>query len=137
LEIGAFGIVCKGTWKGELVAVKQVNGTGTSPESRQAFLKELELMFTLGKHPNGKKKYFFKKIHSKNLKYTLVIETLGVIESPLAVVVRFYKNGALDKYLENTSKISLSQKISWIKDIASGMKFLNKHKIIHRDLAAR
>lgn len=109
----------EGSYKGKDVAVKELK----SDLKLESILEEAKMMSMLQHHPN-------------------VVSLIGVVEGPpIKIVTELMSGGNLWNYLkEKKSKqieIMISQRMSWILDIAKGMDFLIKNGIIHRDLAAR
>lgn len=82
-----------------------------------------------------------------------VVKCLGIcVEPPILVMgtiiffddygsftcfTEFMKNGCLSDYLAEHSNISMSQKLTFMCEIASGMNHLHHEGVIHKDLAAR
>jgi len=111
---GAFGIVYKGKWRNQDVAVKKMLGT-FSKQQFEAFLAEAEIMSKLRPHEN-------------------VIQFLGVSNSnPPAIVTKYYELGSLLQY----KVVEEATMIGVLKGIAAGVAHLHAENIIHRDLAAR
>ena len=48
----AFGVVYEGKYKGQIVAIKEINGNVINEKEIKSFLQEAELMRTLPKHFN-------------------------------------------------------------------------------------
>jgi len=111
---GAYGEVYKGSWRNQDVAIKKVLG-GLDVS---AFMEEAKLMLRLRPHEN-------------------VVLFLGVVRSPLCIVLKFYDNGSLYTYLKSANPISLELKLKMMKGTAAGVAHLHREKVIHRDLAAR
>jgi serine/threonine protein kinase len=115
----AFGIVYKGTYNGENVAIKEINGIVINPTELSSFIQEAELMKSIGTHPN-------------------IIKLVGIVSDPFCIVVEFMPNGDLYKYLRNNKDdIKPFQEIKWMINICDGMVHLASNNIIHKDLAAR
>eukprot|EP01114_Cavostelium_apophysatum_P015196 TRINITY_DN4096_c0_g1_i1.p1 TRINITY_DN4096_c0_g1~~TRINITY_DN4096_c0_g1_i1.p1 ORF type:complete len:789 (+),score=95.98 TRINITY_DN4096_c0_g1_i1:134-2500(+) len=111
---GSFGEVFKGEWRNQTVAVKKVKqGVDTTD-----FMEEANLMLKLRPHEN-------------------VVQLLGVCSDPLCIVLKYYENGSLHRYLRNTASVAWNIKVGVMKGIAAGMAHLHAEKVIHRDLAAR
>ncbi len=109
LGSGAQGAVFVGRWRGEAVAVKKVKD---AQETNIHHLRRLS-------HPN-------------------VVRFRGVCtQSPpcYCVVMEFCPHGPLFNFLrEGRDQVPPKRLVEWTKQLASGMKYLHDHKIIHRDL---
>ena len=114
----AFGIVYKGKYKGQIIAVKEINGNIVDEKEIEGFIKEAELMRNLPPHPN-------------------ILNLLGISPQPFCLITEYMEKGDLSHYLRVNRSIDDKQKLKWMIDICSGMEHLSKHHIIHRDLAAR
>lgn len=71
-----------------------------------------------------------------------VVRTLGIIvsEEPMLIVMELMKKGSLDQYLiadRKRLKNAKNTQMSWVRDAARGMHYLDSLRVIHRDLAAR
>ncbi|EDS26736.1 basic fibroblast growth factor receptor 1 [Culex quinquefasciatus] len=132
---GAFGMVLLAEMKQDEetstpVAVKMLK-EGHTDDDFKNLVNELEIMKTIGKHPN-------------------IISLLGccIEDGPLYVIVEYARHGNLKDFLKshrfegdcgNTMKnvINTYQLISFASQIAFGMEHLESINVIHRDLAAR
>ena len=118
MNFRAFGVVYKGRYKGQIVAIKEINGNIINEKEIECFLQEAELMRTLPKHPN-------------------IVNFIGICAQPFCLVTEFMEKGDLSHYLIKNQIINEKQKIKWMIDICKGMEHLAKYHVIHRDLAAR
>ncbi|XP_033221595.1 tyrosine-protein kinase hopscotch isoform X2 [Belonocnema kinseyi] len=100
------------------VAVKKLKMRAVEADLRD-FEREISIMKTL-KHPN-------------------VVEILGVISEPdVCLVMEFLKHGSLQSYLAiNREVLDHRKLLSFALDIATGMDYLGRKSIVHRDLATR
>jgi tRNA A-37 threonylcarbamoyl transferase component Bud32 len=114
---GAFGMVYKGRWRNQQVAVKKFLDQLTEKQ-REDFVSECELIANIRPHEH-------------------VIQLLGICTEPYAIVVKYYEEGSLFDYLESGKPISPSEVIELLKGIAAGMAHLHSEKMVHRDLACR
>ncbi|KAF8365872.1 dlk-1 [Pristionchus pacificus] len=104
LGSGSQGAVFSGSWNGRPVAVKDIK------EAEIGHLKHLE-------HPN-------------------IIKFLGVCrQAPVfAVVMEYCTRGQLCEVLKKEHSVDSLEWVDWAKQIADGMDYLHKNKVIHRDL---
>ncbi|CAG2168709.1 unnamed protein product [Oppiella nova] len=114
---GTYGVVNKGLWRGQEVAVKQIK-----PEHHQAFETELKQLSRVSAHPN-------------------IVSLLGAIRDNgfVSLVMEFARGGSLYKVLHSDVPVlySLSDAISWVHQCASGVAYLHSMQpkaIVHRDL---
>ena len=114
----AFGIVYLGKYRGQYVAIKEINGNIVDEEEIQSFVQEAELMRKLPKHPH-------------------ILNFIGISPDPFCIITEFVEKGDLADYLKTNNEINEKQKINWMIDICEGMEHLALHHIIHRDLATR
>ena len=108
LGSGAQGAVFVGQLDNEPVAVKKVKD---EDETNIHHLRKLN-------HPNIIQ---FKGVCTQSPCYCIIMEYC-----PFGPLFNFFRDG--------TDKVPPKRLIDWSKQIASGMKYLHDHKIIHRDL---
>jgi hypothetical protein len=120
IDRGGYGIVYRGKWEGNVVAIKRI-------EMKETDMKRVELeaaIFLSLKHPH-------------------LVTCYGMSESPaagllspsLCIVTEWCKFGSLDNVLHTPAKqVSSDKMLAWMREIASGMGYLHSHKIWHRDL---
>ncbi|XP_072270496.1 tyrosine-protein kinase Srms-like [Pyxicephalus adspersus] len=116
---GFFGEVYEGLWnKEEKVAIKTFKQEDLN---RSDFEKEMTALKTL--------------CH-RNLISLLAVCSIG---EPVYIVTELMTNGSLQDYLKGTEgkKLTNSDFIHIICQVADGMEYLEKKHVVHRDLAAR
>ena len=134
---GAFGLVCEGVaykiqeFPGPLrVAVKQCSNDSIRTEDKEEFMGEANLM-----------KKFCGQIWHRN-----VVRLLGVCtrEEPLLIITEILDRGDLKEFLRSRrplpggpARLSLSELVLMMEDVANGMAFLAAAEFVHRDLACR
>lgn len=113
---GSFGIVYKGHWRGQEVAVKVVkNQQGAKATSE--FENEVQIM--------------------ESLRCPQIINFVGAVHAPghLALVTEFMPYGTLSSCLKKYP-FSTMLRINCLLDCCRGMDFLHQSNILHRDLKA-
>lgn len=160
---GEFGIVRRALLKhgseSKDVAVKMLRDKATNEDKRQ-LVKEIKVMKSVGFHMNivsligycstsmllvveycslGDLLNYLRKIWKNSMKARDMIKNIKVNGTSLknvnnAVSNILYENSELEKEL---LKITAADLISLARQIATGMEYLSKNRVIHRDLAAR
>jgi serine/threonine protein kinase len=119
---GGFGVVYKGWYLTEPVAIKLVDfgDKELSSENLTMFWNEVQLHYSI-RHPN-------------------VVTVIGasINTSPegdidYAVVLELMK-GSLRGWIHEPGAVSMKKKLRILKQLAAGLAFLHARKIVHRDL---
>jgi len=115
---GSFGVVFKGMYKNQVVAVKKLLDS-LNKTQLSTFSSEAAIMASIPTHKH-------------------VVELIGMVTKPPCIVVKYYPGGSLQKLLRNTDiPIAKQTIIQIIRGITEGMAHLARYKVVHRDLAAR
>jgi len=116
---GAFGVVYAGTYRGQPVAIKTIQGAPTQ-ESLKEFNEEANLLAGVPHHPN-------------------VVQFIGITQSPVVLVTELVDGGGLDSRLKPTkgAPVVWTDVLRWSLNIAAGIEHLHRQGILHRDLATR
>ncbi|CAI8048431.1 Probable serine/threonine-protein kinase SIS8 [Geodia barretti] len=120
LDRGAFGEVCRSTWRGNDVAVKLFSTGRPTPETMEAFQREVYVMNCL-RHPN-------------------VVLLLGACQTPpkLAIIMEYVAGGSLHQLVHvDKTVLSESQIASLATDICRGLQYLHSINVLHRDLKSK
>jgi len=118
---GAFGIVYRGKWRFQDVAVKLLLNQKMSEKEIEDFRKEIELMMNLRPHRN-------------------VVPLMGVCinpQKPFCLITDFVENSSLEKLIKSNYIIPWKMVLDISKGIQAGVFHLHQENILHRDLAAR
>lgn len=115
LGCGSTSIVYRGTWNNKEVAIKEIH-----ENDKNCFQKEKEILSTIAQFP---------KLQPYCINLYCFIENTKIY----ALVMEYIPGDTLSKYLQNaTANVLNFHQISY--DIACGLKYLHKNKIIHRDI---
>ncbi|CAF0801007.1 unnamed protein product [Rotaria sordida] len=114
---GEFAEVYEGTYRKSRVAVKMLK----EPNSATSFLHEADIMSKL-KHRN-------------------LVELLGIVrksDNIIYLVTEFMAKGSLLHYLTTRGRTVISQSdlVDFAIDACEGLAYLEKNRIVHRDIAA-
>uniref|UniRef100_A0AC35FJP5 Tyrosine-protein kinase n=1 Tax=Panagrolaimus sp. PS1159 TaxID=55785 RepID=A0AC35FJP5_9BILA len=120
---GAFGEVYLSDFNGATgkseVAVKTMRDEA-SRDARLKFMKEARLM----------RKFTHKHV--------VKIYGVAVHENPLMIIMEFCPGGSLLSYLrKNKEKLSNGTRLRFATEAADGLWYLERQKLVHRDIAAR
>ncbi len=112
---GGFGIVYRGTWKYNQVAVKQLLAAPTG-DALKDFKEEMQT-------------------HA-SLRSDHIVQLYGCCLGPYCMVMQYMPRGSLSNYLKEHRTKDLDWNIGYkiITDIACGLAFLHDNEIVHRDL---
>ncbi|CAG8605241.1 17030_t:CDS:2, partial [Dentiscutata heterogama] len=125
LDAGGFGVVYKVRWnegkENEQIAAAKFIKYAATQQFERDFDREVRSLR-----------------HSKECK-EYIIQFFGLSQDPVTneyiIVMQYANNGNLKDYLRNNKdKLQLFDKISLVKSILKGLKFLHSRRIIHRDL---
>ncbi|KAJ3250180.1 copper transport protein ctr1 [Boothiomyces macroporosus] len=113
---GGIAQVYVARWDSEMVAVKKLNVPQMSQKDLKDFYNEANIMYRT-RHPN-------------------VVLLQGIVQEPdnYMLVMELMDKGTLLDLLRSTEDLTWSKRFNFAIDIASGMAYLHKNKIIHCDL---
>lgn len=113
-----FGVVWKARYKGEYVAIKTVPSSALSDEAIADLKAEAEFM--------------------KKLAHPRIVACLGVLEykENYCMVMELCINGNLATFMtiNDSQSVDLEKRMDLALDVATGMNYLHKLGVIHRDL---
>ena len=113
---GSFGVVWKGKWRGQCVAIKLINSEG----EKKAFAVEVQQLSRVT-HPN-------------------IVKLFGACtKNPVCLVMEYAEGGSLYNILHSNieSNYTAGHAISWALQCAQGVAYLHNMRpkpLIHRDL---
>ncbi|XP_071758050.1 receptor tyrosine-protein kinase erbB-3a [Centroberyx gerrardi] len=121
---GVFGSVHKGIWipEGDTVKLPVAIKTIHDRTGRQTFHEITDHMLAMG-----------------SLDHANVVRTLGICPgASLQLVTQLSSQGSLLEHIRHCrNKLSPQRLLNWCVQIAKGMYYLEEHRMVHRNLAAR
>jgi serine/threonine protein kinase len=115
LGSGAFGVVYRGQWRYEEVAIKKLLIDKPSKKALEEFRAEGQKMA---------------RLHSN-----YIVQLYGYCASPTyQIVMEYLPHGSLYDLLRADKNLSWSRRYALMMDIAKGLAFLHAANILHRDL---
>ncbi|KAH3758890.1 [FeFe]-hydrogenase [Pelomyxa schiedti] len=113
---GGYGSVFKAEWRGQEVAVKVLHNQDPLPVEKRDFERECGVL--------------------EELRSPYIVSFVGFCLNPLCIVTEFLPLGSLSKYVfgESATPLSEEYKFKAMLNSATGMTFLHKSGIMHRDL---
>ncbi|KAI4892904.1 hypothetical protein NFI96_021483 [Prochilodus magdalenae] len=124
LGSGVFGTVHKGSWipEGDSVKIPVAIKTIQDRSGRQTFTEITDHMLSMG-----------------SLDHPYIVRLLGICPGPsLQLVTQLSTQGSLLQHLrQNTQNLDPQRLLNWCVQIAKGMYYLEEHRMVHRNLAAR
>ncbi|CAF1058359.1 unnamed protein product [Didymodactylos carnosus] len=119
---GSFGIVYKGMWNTQVVAIKQLHLNKLTRQEKNSFIKEIKIMSTLGEHPN-------------------LVYLYGYTLEPLCLVMEYVELGSLSHLLHYCDESRIEAKMTdgrikkkLILGVVLGMAQLHAFNVVHGDL---
>ncbi|TMW56130.1 hypothetical protein Poli38472_008778 [Pythium oligandrum] len=122
LGTGSFGVVYKGKWKDQIVAVKKLHTSQLTKKDRRMFIKEALVLGVLGAHPN-------------------IVQLYGYSLNPLALVMEYVPMGSLSYLLhycdDPIAEAKMTDgriKLNLLMGITHGMMQLHACGVTHGDI---
>jgi serine/threonine protein kinase len=112
---GAFGIVYKGDYKNQQVAIKSCSSMSND---------DLKKFF-----------YEFRKIYKFDHKNIVKFIGLAIDEKPVYILMEFINGGCLHSFLQkhhSIDRLPTSDKLKLCEDCAEGMEYLERNNVVHR-----
>ncbi|ELP85999.1 protein kinase domain containing protein, partial [Entamoeba invadens IP1] len=113
---GSFGIVNKGTYRGNTVAIKKMKNAQATKSAVDEFTKEVAM---LDKFRNDFVIHFYGACY---------------IPSHICMVTEYAEHSSLEDMISKEKEISLKMKVKIICDGAQGISYLHENGILHRDI---
>ena len=117
---GGFGVVYKGTWRHQPVAVKALTSQGLTDSAREEFINEVQVMV--------------------NLRVPQVVALYGISVQPrYQLVMEYCPHGSLFGYLHSSQPMDWGMRGRIALEVAQGLAFLHacQPPILHRDLKSQ
>lgn len=113
---GSYGVVMKGKWRGQQVAVKKLLRGKVKQEILTEFYNEVQIMC--------------------NLRCPNLILFMGACFKPpnLCIITELMPRNLFQVLHDSRITLTGRMRLRWARDIALGMNYLHKLNIIHRDL---
>eukprot|EP00668_Euglena_longa_P005149 GGOE01006051.1.p1 GENE.GGOE01006051.1~~GGOE01006051.1.p1 ORF type:complete len:638 (-),score=110.24 GGOE01006051.1:1251-3164(-) len=118
LGSGSFTSVALAIWEGREVAVKTLSQQLLPLEQQWRFWDDVGRCVELPQHLN-------------------VVQTLGLVAKPLALVQQYNVNGSLRPLLIRNPHIPLKTLVGVAAGVAAGMQHLSSHGVLHRNLCTQ
>eukprot|EP00752_Nemacystus_decipiens_P004091 g3744.t1 len=115
---GTFGTVMSGTYRGRDVAIKKARGALGSAPIMEAFRQEAEIHYAM-RHENI---------------VEVVAFGLGDADNPPCLVMERMQESLYDLLGVEGIEMDPMAKVSIVRDVCKGLRFLHVHGIVHRDL---
>ena len=115
---GAFGDLYRGVYCGAEVAVKVLRGVATDAAAVAEFAQEVAIM---------------RKVRHRN-----VVQFIGACTRPpnLCIVFEFLRGGSVFDWMRRHGAPRLPAALKMAAEVARGMDYLHKRRVVHRDLKA-
>lgn len=98
-----------------IVKIVALDQSLISQRTADAFDQEISVMHYLGRHAN-------------------IAGLLGWCDKPLAMLMKYYVNGALSSFLQNGCVTNTFLKLHFMLDIARGLQFMHARSVAHCDI---
>ncbi|KAL7717342.1 Serine-threonine protein kinase [Entamoeba marina] len=112
---GAFGMVFKGTYRGQKVAVKKMKARNLTEEQEKEFKHEVNML--------------------TQYRHQTIVNLIGAVytEGEISIVTEFADFGSLSKIWGHQT-VPYELKIKIMEDLAVSLAYLHENNIIHRDV---
>mmetsp|Transcript_6118 Transcript_6118/g.7543 ORF Transcript_6118/g.7543 Transcript_6118/m.7543 type:complete len:771 (-) Transcript_6118:30-2342(-) len=117
---GFYGVVYRGIWRGQYVAVKKVKAV-LDKSATEEFRREAAIMERLNNHP-------------------AIAFFIGICTEPehLCMITKYYPKGsAYDVFIGENLHIENKYKVKLLVEAASGLLHIHREGLVHCDVAAR
>ena len=118
---GGYGIVYRGQWRGQDVAVKKLKVQTISGSAKKELCNEAEIMFKMG-------------LESQ---YIVPVKKICLEASHYSLVMELMPKGSLFQLLKSGHDLPWSIRYQIALDVCSGLRDLHSRNILHRDLKSR